>query len=309
MPHRTGQCAWVVAIGFFAFTPAAHAQVIIPNDIYTADYNSVIKHYSSTGAFVNSFSISATYGSEVKGMAYGPDGLMYATVGIDAGGFNVVALNSAGNVVQSYSGSEGVNGNLSYGKIGFATNGQFFVAGQNHLRRFTVGNPTGTVVYTSLGQVFDVKGLPWGNLLVLSGNQIQEITTSGAVVRTINTSISLASAMGIEYYPATDSIYVTMFGFTGQFYRVMRINGQNGLVEKNVMYTQPDDLSLTVDNKLLVGSGSLNVGIFDLDLNQIGSLPGGQQNFVMQFAAVPEPSSFVLLGLATVSCVVQRRRK
>jgi PEP-CTERM motif len=309
MPQRRTTLPFRLFVLVFVLLPTecANAQVIVLNDIYTSNNTLTIKHYTSAGSFLNSFTIPSTYGSQMKGLAYGPDGLMYATVGIDSAGFNVVALDAAGNVHQTYSGSEGVNGNGSYGKIGFATNGQFFVGGQTSLRRFTIGNPVGTVIYNNGGQVLDVEGLPSGNLLVLSGNQIQEITTLGGIVRTIVPDTGLASARGIEYNPATNSIYVTMFGFSGQFYRILRLNAQNGVVDKNVMYTQPDDLSLTLDNRILVGSDSQNVGVFDLDLNQIGSLSGGQQTFVTQFAPTPEPGALVLIGIAAAAGLVRKR--
>ena len=67
----------------------------------------------------------------------GPDGLLYAVVspGTGAIGFNVVAIDGAGTVCETYSSnSTYLDGNLSCGKIAFANNGQFFVAGANNLR-------------------------------------------------------------------------------------------------------------------------------------------------------------------------------
>ena len=191
-------------------------------------------------------------------------------------------------------------GNLSYGKIAFANNGQFFVAGGDTLRRFNVGSQFGNLVYTN-NQVFDVTPTPSGSLLVLSAYQLQEITTSGTVIRTINSSVGLGDARGVAYNPATDKIYVTMLGYTGEFFRIMRLNGQTGVVEKNEIYTYADDLFLTNDNRLLVGSRTVDTGIFDLDLNQTGTLTGGPQMFVTQIVPVPEPGSVVLLSAAAVA--------
>jgi len=296
----------VAVVVSMACTSSVHSQVIVLNDTYTSNYSTSLKHYSTAGAFIGSFSFPSSYGNEVKGMVYGPDGLFYVTIGNGTNGFNVVAANSAGVVQQSYSGPEYVAGNLSFGKIAFATNGQFFVAGQNNLRRFSVGNPTGTVVYSN-NQVYDVAPMPSGNLLVLSAYELQEITTSGTVVRTINTGIGLGDARGVAYNAATDDIYVTMLGYTGQFDRLMRFDGQTGAVEQNVMYTYADDLFLTNDNRLLVGSRTQNVGIFDLNLNQIGSLAGGAQMFVTQFTPVPEPGSLALLGTAVLAGIGHAR--
>jgi hypothetical protein len=307
MLHVLDARGWLVVAGCFLFTSTANAQVVVSNDIYTSNNDMIIKHYSSAGAFINSFSFPSIYGNEVRGMAVGPDGLLYTTISKGSAGFSVVACNAAGIVQQTYSGPDYLAGSLASGKINFANNGQFFVAGVG-LRRFSVGNPIGMTVYSSVLDVYDMQRLGNGNLLLLNQSQIQEITTSGSVVRTINSSIGLNDARGIEYNPVTNKIYVSMLGYSGQSFRVMRLDGQTGLVEKNVQYHYADDLYLTPDNRLLVGSSSLNVGIFDLDLNQVGSLAGGSQEFVTQIIPAPEPGSFVLLGTVALMAVARQRR-
>jgi hypothetical protein len=235
---------------------------------------------------------------------------MYATAENGSNGYNVLAFNAAGAVQAVYSGDDYTAGNLSFGKIAFATNNQFFVASQDNLRRFTIGNPTGTVIYSN-NQVFASTSLPSGNLLVLSAYQLQEITTAGTVVRTIapGGGVSLVDARGVAYNPATGKIYVTMLGYTGEFDRILRLDGLSGLVEKDVTYGYADDLFLTRDNRLLVGSRTSNVGIFDLDLNQTGTLTSSPQMFVTQavFNAVPEPGSVGLLSAAVLAGFGYRR--
>ncbi|MFL5327935.1 MAG: PEP-CTERM sorting domain-containing protein [Gemmataceae bacterium] len=309
MSHFLRYRWWIVIAGLFAHSSRGQCG-IVPGDIYTSNYSSEIKHYSTAGAYVESISIPSSFGSDVKGLAYGPDNFLYATVGNGTSGFNVVALDQNGSVIQTYSGPEYVNGNLSFGKIAFGSNNQFFVGGQNNLRRFTIGNPTGTVIYSN-NQIYDVTLMPSGNLLVLSAYDLKEITPNGAVVRTINPSVALGDARGVAYRAATDDIFVTMLGYTGQSFRVMRLDGQTGNVERNVYYWYADDLFITKDSRLLVGSRTMDVGIFDFDLYQIGSLTGGSQMFVAQ--AVPEPCSAVLLGISALGglgfgMLRQRRR-
>jgi hypothetical protein len=296
----------LAAAAFALLPPAVQAQVINYGDIYTSNSGAEFKRYTSDGSFVSSHSILQAYGSGVRGMAYGGDGLMYVTVSNGLSGYNVVALDAAGSVQRAFSGPDYVTGNISYGKIAFANNGQFFVAGQNNLRRFTLGDSSGTVVY-SANQVFDATALPSGNLLVLSAYLLQEITTDGTIVRTIPTGISLGDARGVAYNPATDDIYVTMLGYTGQSFRVLRLDGQTGAVEKNVFFWYADDLTLTTDNRLLVGSRTQNPGVFDLDLNQIGTLAGGAQIFVSQAVPVPEPGALVFGSLAVALALGRRR--
>jgi hypothetical protein len=281
-----------------------YGQFFVANDFYTSNYDSTIRHYSSSGAFVNSITIPSTYGTEVKGMAAGFDGLMYVTVGNGTNGFNVLSLNSAGAVQQVYSGPEYVAGNLSYGKIAFSTNGQFFVTGQGSVRRFTVGNQFGNLIYTG-NQMFDSTTLPSGNMLVLSAYEIKEITPSGVVVRTINSSIGLTDARGIAYNASTDDIYVSMLGNSAQPFRVMKLDGQTGQVEALETYTYADDLFITNDNRLLVGSRTSRVGIFDMNLNQTGFLTDDAQMFVTQFVPAPEPT--FVFGSLVLSVFVYRQ--
>jgi hypothetical protein len=241
-----------------------------------------IDHYTPAGSYIDSFSLPPSIGSEARGMAFGPEGWLYVVV-VAGSDFGVVALDSSGSVKATYKGPGYVEGNLSYGKIAFGKNGQFFVGGADNLVAFTVGSPDGTVIYTN-NQIFDVKGLPSGNLLVLSAYQLQEITTTGSVVKTIipDTIISFVDARGVEFDPLTNKIYVTMLGYTGQFFQLMRFDGDTGHLEKSVYFWYGDDIFLTSDDRLIVGSRTQVPAIFDLDLNQIAVLNGGQQMFVTQ---------------------------
>ena len=285
---------------FAAPSATARGQVVVPGDIYTSNSDTVIKHYTSAGSYVGSFSLSSSYGNGIKGMAFGPDGFLYVTVANGTNGFNVVSLNGAGAVQKTYTGPEYVAGNLSYGKITFATNGQFFVGGQDDLRRFTIGNQYGNLVYTN-NQVFDATALPNGNLLVLSAYSLQEIKTDGTVVRTINPSVGLGDARGVAYDAATDKIYVTMLGYSGEFFRIMRLDAQTGVVDRKETYNYADDLFITNDNRLLVGSRTLDVATFDLELTQTGTLSGGAQLFVTQAIPVPEPGLILFVSAATLT--------
>src|SRR5437763_1837006 len=79
--------------------------------------------------------------------------------------FAVLALDGSGTVHQTYAGPVYVAGNLSFGKI--AIDDQYlYVAGQDQLTRFLLGDPnSGSVIYTN-NQVFDAAPLPSGDLLV-----------------------------------------------------------------------------------------------------------------------------------------------
>jgi hypothetical protein len=271
-------------------TPAARAFELVPGDLYSSNYDSTtIKHYSSSGTYINSLTLPSSYGSEVRGLSFGPDGRLYA-VTVTNSGFGVVVLDSAGLIQATYSGSSYVAGDIGYGKIAFAKNGQFFVAGSQYLVAFTPGSPIGSIVYTN-NSVQDIAPLASGNLLVLSAYQLQEITTSGALVRTITSSIPLGDAVGLEYDPTTNAIFVTMLGYTGQQFRLMRLDGTSGLVQVNVYFVYGADIALTSDRRLVVGSRTQAPGIFDIDLNRIGTLTSDPQMFVTQMPIPQAPAA------------------
>jgi hypothetical protein len=63
----------------------------VPGDYYSSNYfSNVITQYNSNGDVVGSYTLPSSYGSEVRGLTFGPDSLLYATVITDTG-FSVLA--------------------------------------------------------------------------------------------------------------------------------------------------------------------------------------------------------------------------
>lgn len=256
-----------------------------PGHIYTANYFSLdIMEYDSSGNFVDSITLSSRMGSETRGIAFGPDNLLYVTM-VRGSGFAVYALDSTGAVQQTYRNSRVyVGGNLSFGKI--AVDDTFvYVAGQDELVRFKLGSPrSGRSIYTN-NQVFDAKVLPSGHLFVASAYAIDEITKGGALVRHIILSggPSFVDVRGIEYDPATDKLFVTELGYTDFYDQLMRINASTGEFEQSVTFSYGDDLFLSDSNTLLVGSRTDTPRIYSEDLTRIGTIGTVQRMFVTQY--------------------------
>jgi len=267
-----------------------------------------ITQYSPAGSVVGSLTLSTTLGSQVRGLSFGSDGYLYATEVVGSG-FNVVALNSSGAVHQTYTmPNVYAAGSVAFG--GIAMDSQYiYVAAQNQLTRFTLGNSSsGVSIYTN-NQIYDTNVLPNGNLLVASAYQIQEITTSGTVVRTITPSVSLGDVRGIQYAAATNKLYVTMLGYTGYQFQLMRLDATTGALEKNVSFNYADDLSLDLSGNLVVGSWTQAPEVFDQNLNLIRTLGTSPELFVtVDTLPVPEPGT-ALVGLALCGVGVLRRRR
>lgn len=293
MNTSKGILVFLTSIIAASVTLDAQAMSLTPGDIYTSNYfSNTINHYDTSGTLIDSLTLPSTIGSEVKGLSFGDNGLLYAVTAKDSG-FNVVAFDGSGTVSESYSGPGYIAGNLSYGKIAFGTNGNFYVAGADNLVAFTRGSSQGTVIRTD-NQMFDVEVLPSGNLLSLSAYGLNELSPTGALVRSINTSIRLVDARGVEFNPATGKVFVTMLGYTGQYFGLMRFDALTGQIEKNESFWYGDDMVLLADGRLLVGSRTLAPGLYDQDLHLVGTLGLQQQMFVTQMP-VPEPSTYQLM--------------
>jgi hypothetical protein len=261
--------------------PATFA--FVPGHYYTSNYSSlVITEYDPTGTVVGSFTVPSALGEEVKGLAFGPDGLLYATLSRGSAGFAVLALKSDGSVVASYAGSAFTAGNLSFGKIAM-DNQYLYVCGGGSLTRFLLGDPSsGTTIYP---ETWDVKPLSNGHLFAASQSYIDEITNSGAFVRRIQlTGNSFTDIRGIEYNPTTNILFVTHLGHSDFFDRIMRVNATTGALLSSVVFNYADDLFLDSSGNLLVGSRTQNPTFFSEDLVSGNSLNGGQQMFVTQYA-------------------------
>jgi hypothetical protein len=287
MKVRVVLLAAAAACGLMTPLPAA-ALSFTAGHYYTTNYDSrTIIEYDADGRVVASFVVASQDADSLKGLAFGPDGLLYVTA-VRELGFAVLALDETGTVQATYPGSVYVRGNLSYGKVALDQS-YLYVTGQNRLTRFTRGDPASGISIYSNNQVFDVEVLPNGNLLVASAYEIEEITPDGAVVRTLGGPAPeyYTDIRGVEYDPVNDDIFVTHLGHSDFFFRLMRVDATTGALEKEVSFHYADDLFIDDLGRLVVGSRTLSPGIFERDLGLVDQLKGGQQMFVTQ--RVPDP--------------------
>ena len=187
----------------------------VPGHYYSSNYSSrVIKEYNGAGIAIASYTLPSALGEEVRGLAFGSDGLLYATVSRGSSGCAVLALRSDGTVAASYTWPVDVTGsNLMYGRIAM-DNQYLYLCGAGGLTRFLLGDPSsGTSIYSG-NSIYDVKPLPNGHLFVAFSGNIDEITTTGALVRHVTPypfSI-LVDVCGIEYNPATNILFCNASG-------------------------------------------------------------------------------------------------
>ncbi len=252
------------------------------------------------GSIIGTLTLPSSLGSEIRGITFGSDNLLYATV-VRGSGFAVLGLDNSGAVQATYSmSSVYLGGDGNSGKI--AIDSQYiYVAGGQQLTRFQLGDPSsGTAIYSGNG-VTDVKLLPTGNLLVASSYQIDEITNSGAFVRTIpliGDDNAYTNITGIEYNPAGNDLFVWEYGHSGFEAQLMRLDASTGMLEKSVMFSNGNDLFLTDSGNLLIGSSFQKPTFYNGNLDQVGALNKLGEPFVTEF--VPEPPVWVLLSLSAL---------
>jgi hypothetical protein len=215
-------------------------------------YRNIIE-YDASGAVVGRVVIpSLAQRDEIKGIAFGPDGLLYAV----RHPFSVLVLDSSGAVHDTYTYSGAFSADVFDGKI--AVDQQYiYVAVGSDLVRFTIGDlNSGVSIYSKPEfSVLDVKILRNGHLFVASDYQVDEITNDGTLVRTVvsNHGIDFVDITGIEYDPVTNKLFVAELGVLGAAYTLVRVNASTGAIEAGAFFDNAADLFLTESGTLLVG--------------------------------------------------------
>lgn len=267
---------------------AGQAFKLVDDDLYASGGLHVLYRYTSSGDYVERFTLPSDYGDAVRGVASGPDGLLYV-VTATGNSFHVVVLDTPGVVKAVYVGPTGTYPYITVGKIVFAPNGDFYLAYGDGVARFSVGTSYGSVIYARQSGAFDLTTLPSGNLLVVSDSSVDEISPDGIYVRDRTPGVNFNFGRGIAYDSDTDRMFVT--GYMNGAYQLMSTDGSSGdLIHSIAVGVGYCDLLLTAENVLVFGRYNGLPAIFDEDLNLIrffGDDDGYVKAFVTQMEKPP----------------------
>lgn len=282
--------------------------------------NGAIDEFDETGNYVGTIDLNLGSDEILRGITFGHDGLLYATIPSHTSAAKVVAYDHNGTALQNYYFTSFTGSNISYGKIAFGADDKFYVTSGNGVVEFTVGNTASAdLIYSS--DAFDLDVMPNGNLLVANNYNIQELDSAGNFLRTINlsdpnnnadgASVGFTNLRGIEYDPINDIIFATHLGHTGFSFRLMKLEADTGYLIDHEYFWYGDDLFLDSNDNLLVGSRTQTPGFFNQNLNYLQPLGDETYKFVTQysFAAVPEPGSCSILCIAAAGVFLKRRRR
>jgi cysteine-rich repeat protein len=267
----------------------AAAISFVPGHFYSTGYTTGpylrdIIEYDADGRRLGALRLSPEIGDQLRGLAFGPDGLLYVVV-VQSPGFVVLAIDHCGAVRATYRGDSYLAGNTFSGKLTIAGD-DIYVAGWNDLTHFDRTRPgAGSVLYHHVNAgVFDAAVQPNGNLFVALDYAVLEITAAGEHVRWLDPPrpYFYSDVRGIEYDRAGDRLFVSQLGYSDFFDRVIRVDARTGAYEGDAAFSSPNDLFLTSRGELLVTGRNLPMRRYSRDLVPLGALGGGERFFVTE---------------------------
>jgi hypothetical protein len=288
-------------------TAAARADfTFTPGHYYAANAQSpVLSEYSQSGALLGTLILPSSEARDLRGITFGPDGLLYASAIGDAGPA-VLALDASGAIRQKYRlPAAALRDNIATGKITFnGTTG--YVTSPYTSARFQVGDPGSVTPILSNLDVYDLDVLPGGDLVVAINRDVYELTAAGDYVRRVAMAETYVDVRSVAYDRPSGKLFVAHLTGTGFPYSLLRIDPVRNVLEDYEPFPNATDLFITDSGNLLVGNRGLAPRLYSQDLDLLTEFQGGPQIFVTQ-APVPEPAAVAALALAA-SALLRRRR-
>jgi hypothetical protein len=295
----------VVAAVLLASPLTALGLTFTPGHLYSTTEGGITE-YNSAGTPLSGL---VPFRGEMHGLSFGPDGLLYvvfADTPSNRYSARVEAIDASGAVIRSYAFAGSIWSSPGHGNISFDPGGQkFYVSAGNGIFKFDIGAQSGSLFKDV--PTYDLKVLANGDLLVSHGYDLTRYSSTGDLLGAVynlsdpnnlanGTTQILSSVRGVEYDPATDTTFVTMLGYTNNFYKVLALEGNSNVLKGIETYNYGTDLFVTDDGRLLVTSTTQAPGVFTTALTYQGQL-GGPMAVFFTAMPVPEPEAWALMAL------------
>ncbi len=312
---------------------AAQAFSFTPGHYYVST-GSTIEQLDASGQFVDRIAPSGKTAlqSELRGIAFGQDGLYVVRdndLSTDAFKAGVEVINQTGQVLRSYTYSGWTAGQISSGQIAFSNDRQsFYVGALDGIYRFDVNASEGIRITDEAAGGITV--MPNGDILATHGYSISRYDSEGRELGTIGnilqdpkgltkafndqSFVQLVDATGIAYDQRTDTVYVSMLGYSGGIktdmtFKVLALDGFSPTIKDITSYWYGSQMFVNDNGNLVIGSRTLPPSLFSPELDMVMPLGSAKGMFVTAMA-VPEPETMILFGLgaAAISWMQARKR-
>ncbi|MEA2691690.1 MAG: hypothetical protein QOJ16_1077 [Acidobacteriota bacterium] len=282
-------CA-ALAAGGLSRLAAAEAGFVRGDFYATSTTATSIAHYDATGALLDPLSPDLPRGTQLHGLAQGPDVLLYVVA--DAGpatspkGYFVLGLDARGEVVRRYEAHESMPSFA--GAIVFDPAGNFYVTTDEGFARFRRAEGSAPTAFRLSGPSFAEVNplaatlLPNGDLLLATTDHLYEVRPDGIFVREIRSSLPLHLLQGLAYDAAGSAIYATLSGDRDTFNQLLKLDLATGRLLRQVSALYGTDVVLVPDGRVVLGSSGVGPQVFSRDLRPLGAFPGDPENHITQ---------------------------
>lgn len=262
-----------------------HTYVVSPALI--GQGNRVIQ-YDPSGTAVGELA----FAEEIRDVAWGPDGLLYAVVAARSPQLPYVrVMHADGTVVRNHLFTGWIGGNVVHGAIEFDYRSrEFFVSSYTGIFRFSVGGGAGTQITNE--STFAVSLARNGNLYAIGDYDLYEYAPDGTELQSIHTltidgvpANSIVDGRGLLHDPETNLTYVTMLATSSSFFQLLVVDGIGPAQLGVTNFTYANNLAQHVDGTLVVGSWTQPPRMYDEALNHIGTVDGDEGIFVSVWPA------------------------
>jgi DNA-binding beta-propeller fold protein YncE len=257
---------------------AADAGFLQGNFYATSWKSRNVAHYDAAGHPLPPLKPALPLGASLYGLTQGPDGLLYVTVGISGyTGFNVLALNSRGEIARRYTCHEPFGGYSTAGQIAFDAAGNFFVIASEGLVYFDRETAApGKLVKVTGGGFYDpgVQALipgPNGHFLLATSSHLAEATSAGVIVREIQSSQRFEGLRGIAYDAPAGVLYATVEN------RILKLDLASGRLLQETALFGGGTIVLASSGRLVVTGQIFSPQVFAKDLRPLGAFGGEEQ--------------------------------